>query len=475
MTPNLIDFEAWMAKLAAWAADDAIGPDHPALSLALDQLKETLGGLDERQGRELSIAFAHAFKLPEDSIWELVDEEPKLAAPEERRIVPPAPVHGLVKRYVRWLKDQESPDQYHAFCFLTAISAAMRRRAVFSLSGIQIYPNLYTILVGPSGARKDSAFDYALNVVVEAAPDMNVLAGEGSQQGFAEQLVTRCENTGVADGLIPAPELKVLFGKDSYKEELVAWLTEWYKCSAFWSRALRSSGTMELRNIYVCLLGGTTEDWLKRMPEDTLAGGFLQARALVIPASDKKHWRFLPYIDLDERARIVNELAGALQDVPPVVKLGEKARKRFTEWYEKELPQTCKGQEERMQAYFQRIHVHALKFAAIMTTLEGYGEIQLDVAQAAIALSEWCGQVAAPLLNELEVREPIYDDVMSRIRRAGGRMPTRDLVRMLRNKYPARLIQEAKEQLLYSQDLEKGLSGGLEVVKLAKTKKRDVC
>ena len=102
-------------------------------------------------------------------------------------------------------------------------------------------------------------------------------------------------------------------------------------------------------------------------------------------------------------------------------------------------------------------------------------EIQLDVAQAAIALSEWCGQVAAPLLNELEVREPIYDDVMSRIRRAGGRMPTRDLVRMLRNKYPARLIQEAKEQLLYSQDLEKGLSGGLEVVKLAKTKQRDVC
>lgn len=468
--------DAWVSKLLEWADVAEITSAHSAFPQALELLSGLLPDLPELRARELVRAFSLAFKISEEDAWVRLDnlrltkvEEVDLDLPEtaaKRDDFPP--VSGLTLRYVNWLSEQESPAQYHAFSFLTVVSAAIERRAMFNLSGICIFPNLYTILVGPSGARKDSAIDYAISMVDESVGGLNILAGEGSQQGYAEQLSAREGVTGNASGLITADELKVLFGGDKYKAELIAWLTEWYKCSPLWSRVLRGSGELALHNIYICLLGGTTEEWLKGMPDDALAGGFLQARALVIPAKEKKHWKFLPGIDTNERRFISEQLTSAFSDVPLSLCLTKQAETFMREWYEHALPKLAKTFDDRMQPYFQRIHVHALKFAVIDAVLRGIGELDLDAVDSAIKLALWAGKAACPLMAELDTRETIYADILAIVKKAGKGIHVKEISRKLRNKYQARLINDAVTQLIDTADLLVNATAGGRIVTAAK-------
>ena len=315
-----VSLELWRAKLSSWKGKyDA---SNPAMAEAAQSLAQTLASVNEAQAQEIILMFAAAFQVPYEDALRLVAYVPQPPETDDTS-GDGVPLSGTVKRYVDWLSEQESPPQYHAFSLLTAFSAALARRTRIMLGPYPIFPNMYTVLVGPSGSRKDSSIDIAITIIRNAWPQLNVLPVEGSAQGMVDNLATRFSETGTGDGMLAVDEMRVLMGgrKEGYKGEIPIWLTDWFKCPDEWKRGL-SSRIVEAYNLYVVLLAGTTMEWLVEMPPSLLKGGFFP-RTAIVTAQSKKHWRFHPIVPKQAGQDMLSHIADALVDVPARLVAGE--------------------------------------------------------------------------------------------------------------------------------------------------------
>lgn len=455
------EYSAWFGKLAEWAQSPAqIPKDRLSVIAQAVSAVVTSGTTTEREAATLIDLFAQAFMLEPARAEELL-MPPAPEHAKESLVLPPVPLRedSFLARYTKWLETQESPTAYHVFAFLTAYSAGIYRRGYYSIGGIPVYPNLYTVLVGPSGARKDSAFDYAINVMETASPDYSVSPSEGSPQGLVGFMQERYNSFGTTSVLLAAPELKVMFGTDKYKESLVTWVTDWFKCQPYWSRIVRAE-LIELHDLYVCLLGGCTEDWLVKMPTDALTGGFFMARVLLVNALDKKHWCFEPRICPIERDSIAEHVALSLRQVPHEFTLSKQAKTYYTDWYETVLPNKHRSANPKGKTFYQRAHVHALKISCLLSLLDGKGEIDLTHATDAVSLTEWVGHAADPVLANLGKREPIYDDVVRVLTDQGGSARIVAVTRKLRNTYKAHEVRRAIDALVEDETLKETKVGG---------------
>jgi len=84
---------------------------------------------------------------------------------------------GWFARYLEYVADSEAPTCFHFGAALTACSAGLGRQPLLGWEARPTYPNLYTLLIGPTGARKGSALNLALDVV-QPAFEMSVLPNE---------------------------------------------------------------------------------------------------------------------------------------------------------------------------------------------------------------------------------------------------------------------------------------------------------
>jgi len=91
---------------------------------------------------------------------------------------------GWFGRYLEYVAESEAPTSFHFGAALTFCAAGLGRRPLLAWEARDTYPNLYTLLIGPTGARKGSALALAQSVV-EPALEMNILPNEGTHQGYA--------------------------------------------------------------------------------------------------------------------------------------------------------------------------------------------------------------------------------------------------------------------------------------------------
>src|SRR6185436_19452954 len=85
-------------------------------------------------------------------------------------------------------KDLESPRRYFYFAGLAALSAAAGRKLWLDRGGAyQLFPNLYVMLVGPSGIKKGLPVRVAEKLVT-ALKYTKVISGRSSVQAIIEQL-----------------------------------------------------------------------------------------------------------------------------------------------------------------------------------------------------------------------------------------------------------------------------------------------
>lgn len=441
-------YAAWKTKLTQWLGETPVAP---LPEETRERIRSALvpvvisPHISTAQSEELLELYARLFDLnPEEAQTELT---PRVERADDLEAVtdPPLPEGKFLQRYVSWLSEQESPVAYHVFALLTVYSAAFRRSGKILVGGLPVYPNLYTVLLGPSGSRKDSACDYAIRMVTKDW-DMNVLTGEGSIQGIADSIAARYTQCGTGDILIVMPEMKVLFGDSGYNKLVTTWLTDWYKCQPEWKRPLRSEEVL-LRNLYPCLLAGTTKDWLMTMSEDVVTGGFLFGRALVIPASGKKHWKLMPRVEMSEFVTLGDHVYESLIGIPEQYIFSPEAERYFRWWYEEELPKMFRLADARMQTFINRAHVYVMKLSVLLHQLDyGGAEIREAAVKAAIDLITWAMDLSLPLVGALDVREPVYEDLLALLRKH-GKLPLRDVTRKLRNRYGAEQVRRAVDAL----------------------------
>lgn len=99
------------------------------------------------------------------------------------------PKNEFLQTYLEYVEDTESPRIFHLWVAITGISAVLGRRSYLPFGIGPVFPNLYTLLVGPPGTRKSTAINIMArrvrkNTGVRFAPEDTA----GQRQGLITAL-----------------------------------------------------------------------------------------------------------------------------------------------------------------------------------------------------------------------------------------------------------------------------------------------
>jgi hypothetical protein len=290
-------------------------------------------------------------------------------------LVPPK---GLLRDYVIYTLGSESPTAFHAFSFLTVLGATLGRQICVDQQIFQIWPNMCTILVGPSGqVSKTTAANFAVQLAYKAegalACDEALQFGDGrfeliAEKATSEAIHTRLAGKDPATGLLYAGELSTFLNKKEYNKSLIQDLTRLWDCPDILPVRTQSRDHEILRNVAVSFLGCSNEAWLvDSLPEDAFKGGFM-ARVLQIYQPDTD--RVFP-----EPKRLDKDLAEKLTYgvVESAICKGEVVKTRAaSKYYNKRYHEIKKNfpDDERMKPFFARLPDHMLRLAMLLSVCE---------------------------------------------------------------------------------------------------------
>lgn len=365
---------------------------------------------------------------------------------------------GWFHRYLEYVAESEAPTSFHFGSALTCCAAGLGRRPLLAWEARPTYPNLYTLLIGPTGARKGSALALA-QAVIEPALEMHVLPNEGTHQGYAAAMKRRYEKTQHwSDGIIIVPEFSVLMKKDRHKEGLVQWLTDWYDSPDYWARALRGEEQYELINVCVSMLGASNMAWLRTLPEDAISGGYFP-RHLIFDASGRRHWKARPRFNPVLKTQLMYELRKIHNaGIPETLALDPATEEYMDQWYEVEIRSTySETNDEQFQAWLDRKQAAALKVAMVWQMIDGGPKDALhrEWLHKARRLVDWQDEcvkhVYASLGTTQDGEIPIA--IMLLLKKNQGHLPASKIWRTLRNKYKSGRVKEALETLSRSGEI----------------------
>ncbi len=176
-----------------------------------------------------------------------------------------------------------SPEIYHEAIGLWLLSTAVARRVVLRVSGGDIHPNLFMLLIGPPGlVRKTSAMKVAERVADEA--DVLLLPSLGTTEALSVELAydrqpknleknTKDYQRWLGERALAAQrgllldEASGLFdaGKKDYMAELRPLLLRWYDCpDKLTFTQTVSRGRSIIDDSYLALAGATTPGAMRR-------------------------------------------------------------------------------------------------------------------------------------------------------------------------------------------------------------------
>lgn len=276
------------------------------------------------------------------------------------------------------------------------VCSCLKRKCYLPFGSLTFYPNMYIVLVGPSGCRKGTAMGPGYDMLRELSIKM---AAEAITREALIQELRQCTDTMIdmksgrkefhASLTIFSKELTVFLGYNN--QQLMADMADWYDCGSSWTYRTKNMGTDEIINVWVNLIGATTPELLQTtLPRDAIGGG-LTSRILFIYAA-RKAKAVVPFLtkedlvlgkllleDLDR----IHQLVGAFRPTPEFLD-------RWVEWYLDPSQNYPPFEDYRFGGYCERRPAHILKLAMVSSAVRG-DSMSIDVEDLnwAMATTEW--------------------------------------------------------------------------------------
>lgn len=330
-----------------------------------------------------------------------------------------------MESYLKYTEETEPPTLYRTWCGLWALSAALGRRVWAPWEQKVLFPNLYVILVGPSGkVRKGTAIGPSEQLVRSIGVPMagNVTTFPQLMRRFEECAATHEGYTHHSLGVI-AQELH-LFLKKTEKDMHPA-LMDLYDCRDLFSYETKNAGVYNVENVCLNFLGATTPAALpEAFPPHSLEGG-MASRCLFIYA-DQTEKRVNPltmvvdqtlFKDLEIDLERIHNLHGAFTYHPDMIDL-----------YEDWAAQKFSFNDPRLQPYLSRRPAHVIKISMLMSVAQ----------DSSMVISPYNFVSACEILSAAEAH-------MERSFSSTGRAANASIIAWIR------MELEARKQLHYSQ------------------------
>lgn len=290
-----------------------------------------------------------------------------------------------ISAYIQYTEQSEPTILFRTWAAVSAIASALQRKVFLKWSG-KLYPNMYIILIAPSGVRKGTAMIPALRImhrvgITIAANDLTRQALIQTMHEISQQTPT-LSSTGIplfhASLTIFSKELSVFLGFQNL--ELMANMCDWYDCDDVWEYRTVGRQKEEVNGVWVNLFAGTTpEGFEKSLPKDMIGSGLTSRMVFVYSSKSNVIWN--PFDNKDETV-LEDALAADLQAmltiqgqfIPTTAFLYD----RYKDWYisgRKNPP----FKDPKFSGYNLRRSDHLLKLCMIMSASRS-DDLVLDVA-----------------------------------------------------------------------------------------------
>lgn len=280
----------------------------------------------------------------------------------------------MAKRNKDWLKmfmdyteNTEPSDNFKLWSGISVIAAALERKTYTDWGQI-IYPNMFIVIVGPSGSRKGTAMAPA-EKIMHQVEDIDIAPKSVSKEALVETFIQSTKSLpgdliGVHSSItIFSEELSVFLGHDN--RELITWLTDWYDCKSPWEYKTKGRGSEKIENLWLNLLGATTpESLVNDLPTSAIGGGLTSRIVFVYEPSKKKAVALPGYDD-----RLESKLVKSLRNIHNMVgkfRYTEESLKAYVAWYNQNHDKQP-IHDPRFANYSARRATHIRKLAMILS------------------------------------------------------------------------------------------------------------
>lgn len=245
-----------------------------------------------------------------------------------------------LEAHLEFTEISESPVSYHTWAGLSCVASVLQRKVYMSMGHTTLYPNMYVVLIGPTGGRKGEPID----IVRWFLEEVNVLVVEEdiTEEALIKELSDsensfKDEETGAIKWhscmTICAEELAVFLRERNTR--LQAYLTNWFDSRDKWGRRTKQSTTENILGVYVNLLASSAPDWLPYILTREAIGGGFTGRCIFVVEQGKRQ----TIVDPDVRPLNSKLREDILHDLEIIKMLSgryrfdEDAKKAYGEWY----------------------------------------------------------------------------------------------------------------------------------------------
>jgi Protein of unknown function (DUF3987) len=285
--------------------------------------------------------------------------------------------------YIRYTESSEPPLAYHTWIGIGMIAGVLQRKVMLNWGFERIYPNMYIILVGPSGrARKGVALGIGKSILAEVS-GITMTSENATREALIRAMKGAITNFQMPDGKILmhcsitcfSEELSVFLGQGDIK--FLASLTDWYDSKDNWTYETKGSGKDHLQGLCFNLLGATAPDWLQSMlPQEAVGGGFTSRVIFVV--EDKKGKTVPKPKNTNEEIQLKNALIVDLNRINNLTgefKFDPEGEAAYIAWYIEHDRQLDSGkypvEDSRFNGYAERRATHIRKLMMIMSVSRG--------------------------------------------------------------------------------------------------------
>lgn len=381
---------------------------------------------------------------------------------------------SFIRNFIKYNQGNECPYPYVLWTAYGLLAAAIGRRTFLDLKHFIVIPNIYILLIGPSGGRKTVARDKGVELLLNAIPDI-VLAGDNeTYQGIINFMhgdkSIRSYKDHNGDNIdyhpynIFSPELMDYLQLNP--QGMVTFLTNIYdKGSSPYIYRLKGEEHI-LTRPYVTMCSCSTPTWLTdQLKTKQFAEGYGRRTIIVCHEGIERKKPTLSPEEIhagklcEERLREIQNLAG------PFVLTPDADHWFWVEWYPKQKDPS----DSFIRNWYSSRHINLLK-VAMLTVLSETNELVVTKNHLQLALA---------LLDEIETKLPMITSRMGRseltepmhnilhyVRASKGFVREKDLRRDCNKDFKSTMeLLSVLEHLIYTEQLKriKQPANGVEV------------
>lgn len=274
--------------------------------------------------------------------------------------------------YMEYTEDSEPPKMFHLWTAISTVASALQRKCYLRWGTLTFYPNMYIVLVAPSGkCRKGTAMDPARDLLDALAMP---LAAEATTREALIRALRDANSTNFDPNTgdqqfhssltIHSKELTVFLGYDN--KQLMMDLTDWFDCHNRWTYRTKTQGDDDIIGVWVNLIGATTPELIQTaLPPDAIGGG-LTSRIIFIFESRKYKTSIYPKPgDPELYRKIISDLE-RIHLMAGQFKVTDDFIDIWTQWYpDQEIhPPQLGG---NLSGYMERRPTHIMKLSMIIS------------------------------------------------------------------------------------------------------------